>query len=242
MAFDFVKVVLPDRTRLTRIFGGPFRGAVVVMNPRNSLRKVLGIYEHELNPWLKCVLPHVTRILDIGANDGYFTFGCAAAFRRMRKAGEIIAFEPEQDHIETLKQTIHVQPRGAVQITLVQTLVGSKVCPGMTTLDAVRWKTGDDPNSRTHTLIKIDVEGAELEILKGAGSWLLPTNYFIIEVHEQSFLDGIPRLFAARGLRLARVDQQPLPLLGGERRAEQNWWLVSDVNESPHVELNGLNK
>jgi hypothetical protein len=230
MAFALHKSILPDRSQSTRILCGPFRGAVIVMNPRNSLRKIFGLYEHELNPWLKKVLPRVTRVLDVGANDGYFTFGCAAAFRRLGKAGDIIAFEPQQQHIDTLQESVYKQPIGATQITLLRTLVGNEVRPGTTTLNAVRWKT-EDPECRTHTLLKIDVEGAELEVLNGASSWLNPTNYFVIEVHEESFLKSIACVFAAQSLRLTRVDQRPLPLLGREMRSERNWWLVSDLSD-----------
>ena len=60
------------------------------------MRKMFEIYERELNSWLEQVLRRVTRVLDVGANDGYFTFGCAAAFGRLGKTGEIIAFEPRR--------------------------------------------------------------------------------------------------------------------------------------------------
>jgi hypothetical protein len=230
MDFTLRKVLLPDRAQSMRVLRGPFRGAIVVMNPRNSLRKIFGLYEHELNSWLNKVLPRVTRVLDVGANDGYFTFGCAAAFRRLGRTGEIIAFEPQQEHIETLQESIRVQPTSAITVTIVQALVGSDTRAGVTSLDAVHSQAANDSESRTDTLVKIDVEGAELEVLNGATSWLRPTNYFVIEVHEESFLEGIIRVFGARGLRLIRVDQRPLPLLGREARSEKNWWLVSDLN------------
>src|SRR5262249_42713195 len=151
------------------------------------MRKALGLYEHELNAWLELTLPRLTRVLDVGANDGYFTFGCAAAFRRLGKAAEIIAFEPEQGHMDTLRESAKKQPIGTTHISLLQTWVGSEFRFGTRTLDTVCWRTGD-PDSRSHTLVKIDVEGAELEVLNGASSWLNPTNYFLIEVHEESFL------------------------------------------------------
>jgi hypothetical protein len=198
------------------------------MNPRNSLRKVFGLYEHELNAWLKDVLPRVTHVLDVGANDGYFTFGCAAAFRRAGKVGEVIAFEPQQEHMESLQESLKNQPAGTTQISLIQATVGGEVDAGETTLDAVRWRIGD-PETRVDTLVKIDVEGAELDVLHGAASWLNPTNYFLIEVHQHSFLKKICKLFATRGLYLTRVDQRPLPLLGREMRSEKNWWLVSET-------------
>ncbi len=191
------------------------------------MRKVLGLYERELNPTLERILPSVSRVLDVGANDGYFTLGCAAAFRRLGKAGEIIAFEPQQQHVQTLQRSTRQDIIGATHISIFQTLVGGEVGPGITTLDTVRWKVGD-PNSRDHTLVKIDVEGAEVDVLKGALSWLGPTNYFIIEVHEEPFLESISRLFETRGLRITKVNQRPSRLLGREMRSENNWWLISE--------------
>jgi len=220
--------VFPDREQPIRILRGPFRGAVIVMNPRNSLRKMVGLYEHELNGWLSKVLPRVTRVLDVGANDGYFALGCAAAFRRMAKAGEIIAFEPQQQHVDTLRESLYQQPTGTTRIRVVQSLVGDMDKSGVTTLDSVKWEFSNR-SSRSDTLVKIDVEGAEIEVLRGALSWLNASNYFVIEVHEEAFLDQIVRFFADRELRLIRIDQQPLPLLGRELRSRENWWLVSQV-------------
>ena len=234
MVFAILASLLPNQPKPLRILQGPFRGAVVVMNPRNSMRKVLGIYEHELNPWLEKALQRVTRVIDVGANDGYFTFGCAAAFRRLGKTGEILSFEPQTQHIDALQHSLNRLPVGATKIRLVQTLVGHEEGSGITTLDAVHWETGE-PTCRTNTLIKIDVEGDELEVLRGASSWLKRANYFVIEVHRESLLKIVEHLFAGHGLHLKRINQQSLPLIGREMRSEDNWWLASDidVNELP---------
>jgi hypothetical protein len=232
MVKKFLKSLLPDRAVYAWILCGPFRGARIVMNPQSSMRKIFGLYEHELNGWLESALRRCDRVLDVGANDGYFTLGCAAAFRRLGKRGEIIAFEPQRQHMESLRDSVSKRADGAVQITLCETFVGRESGDGTSTLDAIRW-CSENPGDRTNTLVKIDVEGAELEVLSGASSWLNSTNYFAIEVHEEYFLDRITHLFASRGLRLRRIDQAPLPLLGRERRAETNWWLVSDLNGLP---------
>jgi len=99
MSFSTIKFVLPNRPILTRVLRGPFRGARIVMNPRRSFRKMFGLFEHELNEWYAQALLRVTRMLDVGANDGYFTFGCCAAFRRLGTAREIIAFESQARHV-----------------------------------------------------------------------------------------------------------------------------------------------
>jgi hypothetical protein len=228
MISSTLKKILPNHPVRMRIWRGPFRGARVMMNPRNSLRKIFGLYEHELNGWIDAALRRVSRVVDVGANDGYFTFGCAAAFRRLGKGGEIFAFEPLDQHFQTLQQSAGFQTSD-VQFTFEQSLVGREVQPGVTTLDRVQWKTGD-PGGRKGALVKIDVEGAEMEVLAGATSWLNPSNCFLIEVHKKPFIEGITRLFAGKGLALEQVNQRPLALIGREGRAEENWWLVSRLD------------
>lgn len=223
MITQLLKRLLPDQPVPTRIWRGPFRGARIVMNPRESLRKVFGLYEHELNGWLEQALRRVDRVLDVGANDGYFTFGCAAAFRRLGVKGEITGFEPQARHVQILRESIAAQGPMEVRVDIVHALVGREVAEGMTTLDAL------PAAGRKNTLIKIDVEGAEVDVVAGAQSWMHPSNLFVIEVHKEEYLARLTEMFAAHGHRLAQVDQRPLPLLGREERDVGNWWLVSDL-------------
>jgi len=224
MIAAILKRAFPNRPVATRIWRGPFRGARIVMNPRQSMRKVFGFYEHELNCWLERALCRVTRVLDVGANDGYFTFGCAAAFRRLGKTGKIIGFEPQRECVRALRASVAAQKSTDIRFEIIQSLVGCDVREGMTTLDALPIA------GRTHTLVKIDVEGAELDVIKGARSWMEPSNPFVIEVHQETFLCPLKQMFFERGTQLVQMDQRPLRLLGREARAEQNWWLVSELN------------
>jgi Methyltransferase FkbM domain len=232
MDFSLLKrLVFSNRAAPTRILRGPFRGAVIVINRRDSLRKIFGLYEHELNSWLDNALSRVHRVLDVGANDGYFTFGCAAALRRKGRFGEILAFEPQAQYMDLLQKSVAVQPFETLQISLSQSSAGCEITSEMTTLDAVRWKLGD-PMDRRNTLVKIDVEGAEMDVLRGANSWLNPSNLFLIEVHKAALLKNITDLFYAHGLNLEQIDQRSLPLLGPETRDKTNWWLVSAFGET----------
>lgn len=221
MPFHILKSLLPDRAVPVCIWRGPFRGARVVMNPRDSLRKIFGLYEHELNPWLERALRRVARVFDVGANDGYFTFGCAAAFRRLGKPGEIIGFEPQARHVQDLRASVAAQGDSGIRFEIVPALVGRAQGDGVTTLDA--WPEND----RRNTLVKIDVEGAELDVIEGASSWLEPSNLFLIEVHREETLSKIQDRFAQRSLELECIRQRPLPFLGREQREESNQWLVS---------------
>jgi hypothetical protein len=218
------KSLLPDRSMPLRIWRGPFRGASVVMNPRHSMRKVLGVYEHELNAWLDAALPRVSRVIDVGANDGYFTFGCAAALRRLGRSAEIIAIEAQQQHIDQLRAGAG-QHRG-IDLRIVHAYAGAADRDGVVALDSLT--TVD----RERTLVKIDVEGAEEAVIAGARQWLRPSNAFLIEVHAESILPRLIATFAGHGLPLLRIDQRPLWWLGRETRELGNWWLVSDHPQS----------
>jgi hypothetical protein len=223
MAFNILRRLLPDYPVRTRIWRGPFRGARVMMSLRDSQRKAFGLYEHENNAWLELALPRVSRVLDVGANDGYFTFGCAAGFQRLGVKAEIICFEPEARYVKVLRESVVAQGLSDVRFKIVDNLVGSAVGDGMTTLDAV------PATDRCNTLIKIDVEGAEVDVVEGAQSWMDTSNLFVIEVHKEEYLRRLQRMFAKRGLRLIQVNQRALPILGRERREESNCWLVSDL-------------
>jgi 23S rRNA U2552 (ribose-2'-O)-methylase RlmE/FtsJ len=228
MSLGILKMLLPDRAVPVRIWRGPFRGARIVMNPRQSLRKIFGVYEHELNPWLERTLRQVNRVVDVGANDGYFSFGCAAAFHRLGKTGEIIGIESQDVCIAELQESISAQFLPEVTYQLVHAYAGREDKPGWVTLDSLQCATGT-PDDRTHTLVKIDVEGAEVDVIEGGRSWITPSNRFVVEVHEERFLAELKAIFADCGHPLKQLNQSPLPLLGRESRKETNWWLVSDV-------------
>jgi hypothetical protein len=197
------------------------------MNPRHSLRKIFGLYEHELNSWIEIALHRITRVIDVGANDGYFCFGCAAAFNRLGKRGFIIALEPQEPHARDLQASALEQTGNAVEIQIIEAMAGRESGPGQVTLDDLTGSFGPE-QPRQNTLIKIDVEGAEMDVIAGAETWIHPKNHFLIEVHDTGFISPLVQTFASHGLRLRRVHQRPLSLLGRESREPDNCWLVSE--------------
>jgi hypothetical protein len=229
MALSFLKSLLPNRSLPLPILWGPFQGAVIQLQPRIALRKVMGVYEHELHDWLKQVLPQITMVLDVGANDGYFTFGCEKVLRELGKPACILAFEPVPECLHDLHITLANCPPSAVTVELLNCYVGAVNQGDTTTLDEIA-QTYAIPHASDRALIKIDVEGVELDVLAGASHWLQPQHFFLIEVHEASFLTIITDLFAKQGITLKQVNQRPLPILGQGPRSPFNWWLVSDFN------------
>jgi hypothetical protein len=120
-----LKQLVPTKECRLPIIASPLRGGVFIANPRASIRKVMGVYEHELNNWLSKALPEVNMLLDIGANDGYFAFGCAAAFRRANKPGTIHCFEPDPHYCVVLERSAVRYLSPSIHIAITQKFVGS---------------------------------------------------------------------------------------------------------------------
>jgi hypothetical protein len=196
------------------------------LEPRNSLRKIFGIYELQLNGWLRDKLSLVDTVIDVGANDGYFTFGSAAPLRRSGVKAKIIGFEPDAEMFKQLESNISIQPKDNVEFALYNCFVGNEPEGKSISLDAFASRNADILNGRK-VLIKIDVEGAEIEVINGAKLWMKPGNHFLIEVHHHSFLALLCEEFACHGMKLVQIDQQKVPILGPETRGA-NWWLVTE--------------
>jgi hypothetical protein len=69
-----------------------------------------------------------------------------------------------------------------------------------------------------------------MDVIAGGLSWIHPSNYFVIEVHEDRFLGELKGIFAERDHRLVQVNQRPLRVVGRELREVNNSWLVSDLD------------
>lgn len=174
---------IPASARV-RVLAGPLRGAVWIRGAATH-KCWLGVYEHKK---AKTFAGHVNpgdAVFDIGANVGFYT---VLAAKRVGTHGDVTAFEPLPRNIDFLRQ--HVDLNNLTNVTVVQAAVaesdgtnrfstfegfleGHLVDEGgieveTVSLDAfVESGTGRSPD-----VMKIDVEGAELEVLKGASDVL----------------------------------------------------------------------
>jgi len=163
-------------------------------------RRAIGRYEVEKHKALETFLKPGNTFVDVGANKGYFSL---LAAKLIGTDGRVLAFEPEPTNCKWIIKSI--KKNGYRNITLydialsdqnrqVELFLGEK-SSWHTIVKGQKFRDRGVINVRARTLdsvledvdfndpidvMKIDVEGAELQVLKGASDILIQSNNLII--------------------------------------------------------------
>ena len=146
-----------------RVHGGPFNG-MIFHSP--TLPMLLGTYEMETHPAIVRIRDfEIDRVINIGAAVGFYAIGFARLFPR----AAIHTFEVQtsframmEDNEIRNSMPDRIIPQGLCTITDVDRLTGS---PGL-------------------SVVVIDVEGAELELLDPAKAPSLAQSLVFVELHD----------------------------------------------------------
>jgi FkbM family methyltransferase len=173
---------------------GPLRGCWWLPASGGKIaRLLLGTYEREQSSLFQQHIRPGEQVLDIGAAVGYYTL---LAARMVGPAGRVFAFEPDTANLQYLRE--HIRQNRLDHVTVLPLALAdenrtahfggntgtgtSRLCAEGTQqvqvsrLDDVRAQFGFAPQH-----MKIDVEGAELAVLKGG-------ERMIAECHPTIFL------------------------------------------------------
>jgi len=158
----------------------------------------MGVYEPDVAQFIFQHLKAGQVFYDIGANAGYFTLIGA---RKAGLSGKVIAFDPVPINVETIKKQIklnnleaicHVEPlaissrRGSANLTIPDKNANAHLADidaphiegtrqSTITVDCVTLDHYIQKNP-VPSLIKVDIEGAEVEALHGAKELLSSSN------------------------------------------------------------------
>ncbi len=210
-----------------RILRGPFRGARMFLNPANSKRKILGLYEHVLNGWISRVAPRVDFIFDVGSSTGFDLYG----FAHLASAGNtrpvrVVGFEPDAANLPELTTPLTWPEYSRCRIEIIEQFAGAQIEEGATTLDAALCARPE--LVRKTGLIKIDVEGGESEVLSGAATLLeAPQHHWLVEIHGRDRIAAVARFFVELNRPFLIREMEALPWIGAESREIETYWLTT---------------
>jgi FkbM family methyltransferase len=233
--------MLPQGTLIwTQIQKGVARGLWLLVDARTGAELRRGDREPEVQEALRNHLARKNVFYDVGANAGFFEL---VASRLLAPAGRIYAFEAGPDVAMRLRGT--VERNGLENVTVVEAAVWSE--SGVVHFDRglgspdrmvghvtegsggengtpVRATSLDDfaRQAPPPDVIKCDVEGAELEVFRGARNVLASSRPTVIcEVHSAENLEQLRKLFQEAGYRVQLLEAEgnfPIHLLAVEKR------------------------
>jgi precorrin-6B methylase 2 len=207
-------LLFPDERRLREVRYGPARGVRLLLNRRTDLQREFGLYEHELSGLYRAYVGPHSVVYDVGAADGSTTL----MFASLAPAGHVFAFEPDPAAVQAFESNIAANPQLAPRITLVPTLVGRDE----TSLDEFA------DRERAPHFIKVDVDGAELDVLESMSRLLSKrAPAIVVETHSAELEVTCTRFLREHGQDVHLIRNAWWRTLYPERRPiEHNRWLV----------------
>ena len=209
-------LLLPPGRKLRSIRFGLAKGIRMNLDLQSQSQRMLGLDERELFTPLRELMPRCRSMIDIGANDGYYTM----IFLKS-PAERVISVEggPVTD-----KLIANAQANGHQEGERFKVI---NLCAGAAPDQAsVAGLVGELPGP---ILIKLDVDGAEIDVLQSAdGSPRLSELCWIIEVHSPELENGCIEWLRGHGYDVRIINPAWWRFLVPERReVEHNRWLMA---------------
>ena len=221
---------IPEQAVL-RILGGPLRGRRWI--PKASIANCwLGSSAPEVQESLRRLAGPGSVVFDVGAHAGFVTL-CAAQI--VEGTGRVVAFEPLPANLENLRRHVELNGLGNVDVLPVALAsvsgtarfdVGNDLSTGhlaqdgtveveTASLDALL-ASGDVPPP---DVVKVDVEGAEADVLAGADQLLGGRQpALILATHGLDRHAACLEVLAGHGYRVQVIRETPLA--GADFRAD----------------------
>jgi hypothetical protein len=220
---DVKQLVVPRGRATRRIRSGAFRGLRMDLDLASQTQLYIGTFEREVYRWLERLSHEIGSAVDIGAREGEYTL----YFLAKTSASRVISFEPELDILPRLASNLQLNnlahdPRWTLDSRYVRTRETEDECA----LDALL------PTLPKPCLIKVDVEGGEADILRGAPQLLRsPQVRWIIETHSRELEAECVRILSDAGYATRIISHAWWRFLLPELRISQlvrfNRWLAA---------------
>jgi hypothetical protein len=218
--------IFADVSKPRRVKFGIARGIYFILNRRHDLQKEFGLWETELDKVFARSIRGNGVVYDIGGDQGHVALPLA----NLKYTTKVVSFEPDAAACNLFCQNIALNPSLRKKVEIIHAYVGSRGMRGSTPTiridDFVRTSSHPAPS-----FIKIDVDGAELDVLKGMKETIYGHRpVVVVETHSQDlelrcidFFAQIPgyRLKVIRNARWRTFYPEWRPI-------EHNRWLLAE--------------
>lgn len=197
-----VNRVVGSEQRIVRVRSGAARGARLALNLSREKAYWLGYYEPSVQRFLEQNVGPGDVVYDVGAHIGFFSV-CAA-----RLGAVVYAFEPVPANAARLRDNVSLNDLEihVVEAAAWETSGSVDLVPGDSDFEARRTPGSGIPSvsldafaerEREPSLIKLDVEGAEAHVLRGARRLLAGTRPVLVcEIHGEGARNDVEELLA----------------------------------------------
>lgn len=211
------RLLVPPGRRLRRLRGGLAKGMLMELDLSNQSQRYWGLDERELVAAFRRLIPSSRSLIDIGANDGYYTM----AFLQS-KAERIVACEPGVAMEQLLANARANGYATGERFIAEQRFVGLSE-GGVSIAELVR----DLPRP---VFLKVDIDGGEGELLRSAeGCDCLDDLRWLIETHSTELEAECISWLQAHGYKTRIIYNAPWRVLLPELRPiPHNRWLVAE--------------
>ena len=208
------------------ILSGRLRGWWwLVTTPGKTVRVLSGSYEPENTRIFESLLQPGATVVDVGAHAGYYTLLSAGL---VAPGGDVHAFEPNPRNVEFLRRHVRINRLSSLRIEAAAVAdvdgmsrfrfgtgsgTGRLGEDGTIEVPTVTLDSYCDRHQLEPTLIKIDVEGAELRVLRGAVQTLEHSRPIVVlsthgpEVHRECLAFLRQRGYSIEAIGDGEVDE-----------------------------------
>ena len=210
------RLLFAEGRRLRRLRGGLAKGMLMELDLAHQSQRYWGFDERELIAVFRQSIKDCQSLIDVGANDGYYTM----AFLRS-EAARVVACEPGPAMQQLLANARANGYEPGARFTVEPRFVG--IGTGRVTVaELVR----DLPRP---VFLKVDIDGGELELLQSAaGCDCLNDLRWLVETHSRELETQCVAWLEARGYQTRIICNAPWRVLLPEQRPlAHNRWLVA---------------
>ncbi|MDX6692486.1 MAG: hypothetical protein QOF02_89 [Blastocatellia bacterium] len=215
------RLLVPEGRKLRRLRGGLAKGMLMELDLSNQSQRYWGLDERELVAAFRRLIPSSQSLIDVGANDGYYTM----AFLQSR-AARVVACEPGPAMEQLLANARANGFETGERFIAEQRFVGAGE-NSVSIAELVR----DLPRP---VFLKVDIDGGEVELLRSAeGCDCLMDLRWLIETHSKELEEGCVRWLQSHGYSTRIIYNAPWRVLLPEQRPlEHNRWLVAEPSSA----------